>query len=40
MCDGSVFKNYFIFKMDKTALQIIAYFDKIELCNPLGSNVK
>ncbi len=44
LCDGSVFKNHSILSkyaiMDKNALQIITYFDKIELCNPLGSKRK
>lgn len=40
MCDGSVFKTHPIFKSDKQAVQIIAYFDEVELCNPLGSSSK
>ena len=40
MCDGSVFKSHPIFQQDRKALQVIAYFDELELCNPLGSNVK
>lgn len=40
MCDGSVFKNHPIFKTDNKAIQIIAYFDEVELCNPLGSSSK
>lgn len=40
ICDGSVFKTHPTFKLDKQAIQIIAYYDEVELCNPLGSNTK
>ena len=40
MCDGSVFKNHPLFESDKNAIQIIGYFDEVELCNPLGSSTK
>ena len=40
MCDGSVFKNHPIFLFDKQAFQLIAYYDEVELCNPLGSYTK
>lgn len=40
MCDGSVFKTHPLFSMNKQAIQIIAYFDEVELCNPLGSSTK
>jgi hypothetical protein len=36
-CDGTAFKAHSIFSSDPTALQIIAYFDEVEVCNPLGS---
>lgn len=36
-CDGTLFKGHSLFKEDPTALQIIAYFDEVEICNPLGS---
>ncbi len=39
-CDGTVFKNHPIFSNDPHALQVIAYHDELELCNPLGSHVK
>ncbi len=39
-CDGSAYKNHPIFSKDPYALQIIAYFDELEVCNPLGSHVK
>lgn len=40
ICDGSIYKMHPTFKLDETAIQIIAYFDEIELCNPLGSSSK
>ena len=40
MCDGSVFKFHPHFSTDKQTIQVIAYFDEVELCNPLGSNTK
>lgn len=39
-CDGTVFKQHPLFSSDPYALQIIAYYDEVELCNPLGSHVK
>ena len=40
MCDGSVFHSHPQFSSDKQTIQIIAYFDEVELCNPLGSSSK
>ena len=37
-CDGSLFKNHPLFRAHPDALQLIIYFDEIELCNPLGSH--
>ena len=39
-CDGSAFKSHPIVSKDPLALQIIAYFDELVLCNPLGAHVK
>ena len=39
-CDGTIFSKHPIFSHDPQALQIIAYFDELEICNPLGSHVK
>ena len=36
-CDGERFKNH---PKDLSALQIIAFYDEVEICNPLGSHVK
>lgn len=40
MCDGDMFKKHPLFSTDEKAIQIIAYYDEVELCNPLGSNTK
>ena len=40
MCDGTVFCSHPQFGTDKQTIQVIAYFDEIELCNPLGSSAK
>ena len=39
-CDGTIFSNHPIFSHDHCALQIIAYYDELEICNPLGSHTK
>ena len=39
-CDGSLFKEQEFFRQHPTALQIFHYCDDLEICNPLGSNVK
>ncbi|KAK3721414.1 hypothetical protein QZH41_008022 [Actinostola sp. cb2023] len=36
-CDGETFKNHPLFSVDPTALQIMLYYDEIEIVNPLGS---
>jgi len=38
--DGSRFKNHPLFSQDPFALQIVAHYDELEVCNPLGSHVK
>ena len=40
MCDGSIFQSHPSFSAENKTFQIIAYFDEVELCNPLGSNTK
>ena len=37
-CDGSLFKNHQLFQAFPDALQLIIYFDELEVCNPLGSH--
>lgn len=39
-CDGTVFSKHPLFLEDARALQIIAYYDEVEICNPLGSHAK
>lgn len=39
-CDGSVFKEHPLFSLDPKALQIICYYDELEMANPLGAYVK
>ena len=39
-CDGSLFQAHPLFSLDVYALQIIAYYDDLEIVNPLGSFVK
>lgn len=38
-CDGSVYKQHPLFSSNPNALQIVGYFDELEICNPLGSYV-
>lgn len=37
---AATFKNHPLFSQDPEALQLIGYFDELEVCNPLGSHVK
>ena len=39
-CDGATFRNHAFFSQDPEALQIIGYYDELEVCNPLGSHIK
>ena len=38
-CDGSIFKLHPLFGADPNALQIIGYYDELEVVNPIGSYV-
>ena len=38
MSNGYVFKKNPYFKANPSALQIVAYYDEVETCNPLGSS--
>ena len=40
VCDGTLFSQHPLFGNDPYALQIISFFDELELCNPLGTHVK
>ena len=39
-CYGQRFISHAIFSSNPRALQIIAYFDELEVCNPLGTHTK
>ena len=39
-CDGARFKSHPLFSENPHALQVIAHYDELEICNPLGSYVK
>ena len=39
-CDGAMFKEHPLFSTNSTALQIIAYYDEVEIANALGSYVR
>lgn len=39
LCDGTVFQNHELFTNDPTALQILLYYDDINLSNPLTNKV-
>ena len=40
ICDGPGVSDHTLFGQDQHALQIILYYDDVELCNPLGANTK
>ena len=40
VCDGLLYKKHPILSSSHKKIQITAYYDKIELCNPLGSYTK
>lgn len=35
-CDDSLYKSHPLFSVNNEALHVIAYFDEIEIANPLG----
>ena len=37
VCDTDYFKDHPLFGVDPYALQLLLYFDELEVCNPLGS---
>ena len=39
-CDGSTYKSHPLFSCDPLALQIIGYYDDLEVVNLLGSYIK
>ena len=36
-CDGSRFPNHPLYAGNPNSIQLILYYDDVELCNPLGS---
>lgn len=36
-CDADLYKSISLFQDNEHALQIILFFDEMEICNPLGS---
>ena len=38
-CDGSLFQTHPLFSSDPHALQVIAYYDELEVVNPIGSYI-
>lgn len=39
-CDSIAAQSHPLFGQDKKSLQILLYFNEVELCNPLGSSRK
>ena len=37
VCDGSHFNSHAVFGFEHSSMQIIFYYDDMEVCNPLGS---
>lgn len=39
-CDGSTFQDHALFSSHPNGLQIIAYYDELEVVNPVGTYIK
>lgn len=39
-CDGSLYQSHALFSTETVSLQLMIYYDELELCNPLGSKAK
>ena len=39
-CDGKTFRDHTLFSSNPKALQVMLYYDDVEICNPLGSKSK
>ena len=37
-CDAQAYKAHHLFSNDPTSLQIMLYYDDLEICNPIGSH--
>ena len=40
VCDGELYQSHPLFSVNPLALQIIMFYDELELCNPLGTHFK
>ena len=40
ICDGDSYKKHPLFSNETNSLQILLYFDDLEVCNPLSSRSK
>ena len=38
--DGQYYKDHSFFRAHSNALQVMLYYDDVEMCNPLGSKTK
>ena len=38
VCDSELFQKYPSFQQHENALQLLVYFDEIEVCNPLAGH--
>ena len=38
VCDGTLFKTHPLFAKDPLSLQLLIYFDEIEVVNPIGAH--
>lgn len=38
--DGSSFAQHPLFSVEPKSLQVLLYYDDVEICNPLGTKVK
>jgi len=39
-CDGEAFSSHPLFSVQNNSLQIMLYYDELEVCNALGSKAK
>lgn len=39
-CDAASYKNHPLFSQNHQALQVMLYYDDLEVCNPIGSRAK
>lgn len=39
-CDGTFFQTHPLFSAQEYAVQLMIYYDELEVCNPLGSKTK